>query len=52
MAIKTPHSKFIDIYWIIPRNTHTPSCKVLLTRKERSPFKSDVQGRPPSLGWT
>ncbi|ASV34618.1 hypothetical protein CJJ18_11740 (plasmid) [Candidatus Williamhamiltonella defendens] len=39
MATKKPRSKFIDIYWIICRNSNTPSGKVLLTRKERSPFK-------------
>ncbi|ATW29699.1 hypothetical protein BJP41_04325 [Candidatus Williamhamiltonella defendens] len=31
-------SKFIDTYWIIPRNTNTPSGKVLLTRSERKTF--------------
>jgi len=39
MAKKKPRSKLIDIYWIICKNSNTPSCKVLLTRKERSPFK-------------
>ncbi|ATW29798.1 hypothetical protein BJP41_05005 [Candidatus Williamhamiltonella defendens] len=38
MATKKPRSKFIDIYWIIPRNSNTPSGKVLLTLNERSTF--------------
>ncbi|WP_174889577.1 hypothetical protein [Candidatus Williamhamiltonella defendens] len=40
MVATTPtRPEFIDTYWIICRNSNTPSCKVLLTRKERSPFK-------------
>ncbi|HGJ5877675.1 MAG TPA: hypothetical protein ACHBZ9_00965 [Arsenophonus nasoniae] len=38
MAITKPCSKFIDTYWIIPRNSNTPSSKVAFTRNDRRIF--------------
>ncbi|HGJ5877697.1 MAG TPA: hypothetical protein ACHBZ9_01085 [Arsenophonus nasoniae] len=32
-------SKLIDTYWIIPRNSNTPSSKVAFTRNDRRIFK-------------
>jgi len=49
MAKKNPRSKFINIDWIIPRNTHTPSGKILLTIKQRRIFK--VMLKENSLLW-
>ncbi|HGJ5854427.1 hypothetical protein [Arsenophonus nasoniae] len=38
MATIQSCSKFIDTYWIIPRNSNTPSSKVAFTRNDRRIF--------------
>ncbi|WGM04104.1 hypothetical protein [Arsenophonus nasoniae] len=35
---RTKTSKFIDTYWIIHRNSNTPSSKVSFTRNDRRIF--------------
>ncbi len=38
MATIKPRSKFIDTYWIISRNSDTPSCKISFTFNKRKTF--------------
>ncbi|ATW29662.1 hypothetical protein BJP41_04095 [Candidatus Williamhamiltonella defendens] len=49
MATIKLRSKFIDIDWVISRNSNTPSGKVLFTLNERRTF--NVMFKENSLLW-